>query len=113
MIAKKTIGAAIIALSTLAAVPASAGGVTVQFGFGSPGYGWHDGRGDGWRDHGRRHHMLSPREVRRELRDRGYDRIRYIDRRGNIYQARASKGRRDFYLVISARNGNILSRHRI
>ena len=83
MIAKKTIGAAIIALSTLAAVPASAGDVTVQFGFGSPGYGWHDGRGGGWRDHGPRRHELSPQEVRRELRERGYRQIRYFDRRGD------------------------------
>jgi hypothetical protein len=112
MIAKKTIGAAIIALATLAAVPASAGGVTVQFGFDGPGYGWHDGRG-GWRDHGPRRHELSPQQVRRELRDRGYSRIRYFDRRGSVYQVRASRSGRDFYLVVSARNGNILSRHRI
>ena len=111
MNAKKTLGAAIIALGTLAAVPASAGGLTVQFGFDGPGYGWSDHRG-GWRDHGRRH-MLSPQEVRQELRDRGYRQIRYLDRRGEVYQARASKGRRDFYLVISARNGQILSRNRI
>ena len=113
MFAKKTIGAAIIALSTLAAVPASAGDVTVQFGFGGPGYGWHDGRGGGWRDHGPRRHELSPQQVRQELRERGYRQIRYFDRRGAVYQVRASRNGRDFYLVVSARNGDILSRQRI
>ena len=114
MIAKKTIAAAVVALGVLAAVPASAGGVTVQFGYGQPGYGWNQGGwnpGHGWERP--RHRELSPQQVRRELRDRGYRQIRYVDRRGAVYQAVASKNGRAFYLVISARNGQILSRNRV
>jgi hypothetical protein len=116
MIAKKTIAAAIIALGALAAVPANAGGVTVQFGYGHPGYGW-GSPGHGW-DRGHdwerpRHREFSPQEIRRILRGDGYRQIRYVDRRGSVYQAVASKNGRDFYLVVSARNGRILSRNRI
>jgi hypothetical protein len=113
MFARKTLAAAVIALGALAAVPANAGNLTVQFGYGGPSFGYHDG-GYGWGDHGpRRHRWLSPQEVRRELRDRGYREIRYLDRRGAIYQVRAERRGRDFFLVVSARTGEILSRHRI
>jgi hypothetical protein len=116
MIARKTLAAAIVALGALAAVPASAGGFTVQFGYGHPGYGWGapgHGWGPGYGWHGPRHRMFSPQEVRRILRGDGYRNIRYLDRRGAVYQARASKNGRDFFIVVSARNGQILSRNRI
>ena len=45
MIAKKTIAAAIIALGAVSAIPANAGGVTVQFGYGQPGLWLAPGRG--------------------------------------------------------------------
>ena len=47
------------------------------------------------------------------LRRDGYRAIRFFDDRGPVYQLRASKHGRDFFLVVSARNGEILSRQRI
>jgi hypothetical protein len=110
MIMKKTIAAALVAASALTAVPANAGGVSVEFGFGGPAFGWHGGHHDRDRDHGRRN--VSPREVRWILQGRGYHHIRFLDRRGVIYQVRARKNGRDFFLVVSARNGDIVARHR-
>lgn len=110
----RTIAAGLIALSTLAAVPAQATGLSVQVG---PGYGWSDnGHGDR-RGHWRRHHRdevrLSQEEVRWMLRDRGYRNIRFFDTRGPIYELRARKRGDAFYLVVNARTGEILSRQRI
>lgn len=99
MNAKTTIAAALVALSTLAAAPASAGGITVEF-----------GGGPHWEDHLRR---LSPQEVRWLLRDRDYRQIRFIDRHGPTYQLTARKGGRDYFVVVSAWSGQIVHRHRI
>lgn len=116
MIAKKTLAAAVIALGALAAVPASAGSLTIQFGHGHPGYGWSApghgwGPGHGW--HAQRHRMVSAQDVRRILSRDGYRNIRHLDRRGSVYQARASKNGRNYVIVVSARNGQILSRNRV
>jgi hypothetical protein len=112
----KTIAAGLIAATALTAVPAKADSFAVQFGFGAPSYGWNHGhwdRGHHDRDRDRRHGPVSPREVRWILQGRGYDHIRFVDRRGAVYQVRASKNGRDFFLVVSARNGDIVSRNRI
>lgn len=112
MITTKTIAAGIIALTTLSAVPANASGITVQFGDG-PNWGYHDnGYGGGYRHH-RQRSRLSVEEVRWMLRDSGYRAIRFFDTNGPVYQLRASKRGRDFFLVINARSGEILSRQRI
>jgi hypothetical protein len=112
MITTKTIAAGIIALTTLSAVPANASGVIVQFGDG-PNWGYHDnGYGGGYRHH-RQRSRLSVEEVRWMLRDSGYRAIRFFDTNGPVYQLRASKRGRDFFLVINARSGEILSRQRI
>lgn len=107
----KTIAAGIIAIAGLTAVPANAGGLTVEFGYGdNAGYGWGD------RDRGGRHHhmqRMSTQEVRWMLRDRGYNAIRFVDTRGPVYQLRARKNGRTFFIVVSARDGEILSRQRI
>ena len=123
MITKTTIAAALIALTTLTAVPAQA--LTVDFNFGGPGYGWGGGPGYGWsgggrhfdrddrdRDH-RWHHRLSRQEVRWILRERGYRNIRFFDDHGPVYQLRARRHGDTYYLVVSARSGEILSRNRI
>jgi hypothetical protein len=47
------------------------------------------------------------------LRDRGYRNIRFIDRSGPVYELRARKHGRTYYLVVSARSGEILQRNRI
>ena len=109
MIPRKTIAAGLIALTSLAAIPAQASGFTVQFGFDRPGFGWSD-NGHG---HQMRRHRLSTQEVRWILRDRGYRNIRFLDNRGPVYELRARKHGDAFYLVVSARSGEILSRHRI
>jgi hypothetical protein len=120
----KTIAAGLIATAALTAAPASAGGFSFEFGsggveFGFPRHGhwdsWdrgHDRRG-GWSRHDDRHDFLSPREVRRSLRDRGYRQIDYLDRQGAIYQAEATRDGHRYGIVVSARDGDILNRYRI
>ncbi len=99
MSARTTIAAALVALSTLGAAPASAGGLTIEFGVG-PHWGQH-------------HARLSPQEVRWMLRSRDYRQINFIDRRGSTYQLTARKGGRDYFVVVSAWSGSIIHRHRI
>jgi Spy/CpxP family protein refolding chaperone len=104
---KTTLAAALISLSTLASVPAQASDISIQIGFGG---------GPGWSDNGHGHQMrrqrLSTDEVRWILRDHGYRQIRFFDNRGPVYQLRARKHGDTFFLVVSARSGEILSRHR-
>lgn len=116
MFTKTTIAAALISLTTLAAVPAQASDINVQIGFGAPDYGWSDGYGHdrGYSHH--RHHMrqgLSGDEVRSILRESGYHQIRFVGHHGPVYQLSARKHGDMFYLVVSARTGEILSRNRI
>jgi hypothetical protein len=111
----KTLAAGLIALGALSAVPANASGITVQFGNG-PGWGYHDGDGyRGGHDNRRdwRHGRLSTDQVRFMLRQNGYRAIRFFDDRGPVYQLRASKRGRDYFLVVSARTGEILSSRRV
>jgi hypothetical protein len=98
-------------MTALTAVPANAGTFTFEFGGGSPSWGYDSGYG-GYRHH-RHRHRLSTDEVRAMLRDDGYRRIRFIDDRGAVYQLRASRHGRDFFLVVSARSGEVISRQRI
>lgn len=108
MITKTTIAAALIALTSFAAVPAKA--ITVEFGFGGPGMGW----SDGYHDRGERFRQrLSKQEIRWILRDRGYRNIRFFDDSGPVYQLRARKRGESYFLVVSARSGEILQRNRI
>jgi hypothetical protein len=107
MFSRKTIAAALVAATTLTAVPANANGFSIELGFG-PGSGWQGNHG--WHQQQQR---LSPQEVRRILRHRGYRHIDFVDRNGPTYEVRASRRGRDFYLVVSARSGDILARYRI
>jgi hypothetical protein len=115
MFSKKTIAAGIVALGALAAsAPANADSLRFSVEVGRP-IVVHDDRGYGWDDHRKGHHKaLSASEVRRILRHRGYRDISYLDRRGSIYQVRARdyRGRR-VGLVVSARNGAILTAYRL
>lgn len=108
MFVTKTLAAGVIALSTLAAVPASATDVAVKIGYNGPGWSHHVGPGHQWQ-----RARLSPNDIRHMLRRDGYRDIRFFDRRGAVYQVRASKRGSDFFLVVNARNGQILSRHRV
>jgi hypothetical protein len=110
----KTIAAGLIAITTLTAVPASAASFNFSFGQGPSGYyGQGNHGGHGGRSHDRRHDRVSADEVRWMLRRDGYRGIRFFDDRGAVYQLRAEKHGREFFLVVSARTGEILSRQRI
>lgn len=108
----KTIAAGLVALTTLSAVPANASSFNFQFGSGQ-NWGYYGGPSGGHRDHRSRYDRLSTQEVRWMLRRDGYRAIRFLDNRGAVYQLRASRHGRDFFLVVSARTGEILSRQRI
>jgi len=117
MFSKKTIAAGIVALGALAAsAPANAGSLSFSVEVGRPivVHDDHRGYGYGWDGHHGHHKALSAKEVRRILRHRGYRDISYLDRRGSIYQVRARdyRGRR-VGLVVSARNGAILTAYRL
>jgi hypothetical protein len=115
MISKTTIAAGLIALTSLASVPANASNLTIEFGnFGyGGGYSWDHDRDRGDRGYRHMRHRLSPEEIRWILRDRGYRNIRFFDRQGAVYEVRARKRGETYYLVVSARSGEILSRNRI
>lgn len=107
MLLKTTLAAAAISLGSLVAIaPANAGSnVSVKIEFGNPGYNKHD-----------RHQVrtLSPQEVRRILRREGYREIRYVDRRGSVYRARAENRRgRDVLVTVSARSGAVIDVQRL
>lgn len=123
MFARKTFAAGLIAVSALVAVPASAATIGIDFTGRGPVVTFDNGRGY---DHDRRHghgrwdrdrhqaRYLSPNEVRRILRSRGYRNINYVDRNGSVYRARAVDYRgRWVALTISARNGVILDSDRL
>jgi hypothetical protein len=113
MLFRNTLVASIVAVGTMlgAAAPASAGGTTFTLEFGAPGYAYHHG----YRHRDRHERVaLSPREIRRILRARGFSEIRYVDRRGSVYQARAENRRgRDVLVTVSARTGEVLDVQRI
>ena len=122
MITKTTIAAALIALTSLTAVPAKA--FTIDFNIGGPGHGWSNPNhgwsnpNRGWSDRNWGHddhwrNRLSRQEVRSILRDRGYRNIRFFDDRGPVYQLRARKHGDTYFLVVSKRSGEILSRNRV
>jgi hypothetical protein len=112
MFSKTAVAAALISLATLAAVPAQAGGISVEIGYGGSGYGWSGNNHRGY-GHQQRHYRLSTDEVRWILRNSGYRQIRFVDGHGPVYQLRAKKRGYTYFLVVSARNGEVLSRNRI
>ena len=117
MAIKTTIAAGVLALGALvAAAPAQAGGsgFSVHVQIGQPYYGGYHYGAPQW--HGKKavyQKTLSPKQVRRILRSRGYSDIRYVDRRGSVYRARAEKNNKDFRLTINAYNGRIIDRDRV
>ena len=86
MITKTTIAAALISLTTLAAVPAQASDINIRIGFGSSGYGWSDGHGHGHGQYYHRMRRLSTDEVRWMLRNHGYHHINVFD---NLFKVNA------------------------
>jgi hypothetical protein len=101
VINRKTLAAAIIAVSALAATSANAGSLTIQIG----GYGYNQHHGQ--------HYKLSAHEVRWILRHRGYRNISFSDTHGSSYELTARRHGKYYYLVVSSWSGDILRRHRI
>jgi hypothetical protein len=116
MLSRNTIAAGCIAIAALTAAPANAGGLTVEFGYGGPGYaapgfsGPNMGHyaGPNWG-----YDRLSPREVRWLLQNHGYRNIDFLDRHGPVYRVRAVRRHNAYLLVVSARSGDILDRQRL
>jgi hypothetical protein len=124
MFIKTKLAAGVVALSAALAttVPAQAG--SIDFGIHGPqgGVSVHyrdDGRGghagghrgghDRWDDNRWRRHQLTPYEVRRKLRHRGFSHIRFVDRHAPVYKVRATNRRgRHVFLIVSSRTGEII-----
>jgi len=98
MIIRKTMLAAVIAVTAFAAVPAKAD-VSIGFGFG--------GTGIYFDDHMSRH------DARRILRHRGYHDIDFVERDGWLYKFTAEKHGDDYFIVVSGFTGDIVHRHEI
>ena len=126
MFIQKTLAAGVVALTALATTaPAQAesfslgiygdhGGVTFHSGDAyQPAGHWNDRRRDD-RRWDNAHYRMTPRQVRRSLRHRGFHDIRFTDTQGRTYQARATgpRGGR-VALTISARDARILEIHRL
>jgi hypothetical protein len=109
MFLKHTLAGGLIAMSTLAAVPAKA--IELQVGSASiqlvqDSYGWeHE-----WSER----RGLSPRELRRALRQQGYRDIEILDRGRRTLTVQAENYRgRDYILRVSARTGVVISARRL
>lgn len=103
--------AAIIGLalagSAVVAMPAQAA-PSISFGFHVGGPGHH-----GSYRPGPSRHCLTDREVRRLLNRNGFDRIRFIDRRGRIVAVRAERGRGDFRVTVDSCRARIIDVDRL
>jgi hypothetical protein len=120
---KTIITAGVVALSALATtVPADAASIwlsaqgsdgAISVHYRGDGHHFDRGRGHWDRGYGYRRH-LTPWQVRRKLRHRGFRNIHFVDRRAPVYKVRATgfRGRRVF-LVVSSRTGEIIRRSRI
>ena len=95
--------------AAITATPAQAGSPDVSFSFSvGTGYRHHyDRYPDGYDE------CLTNREVRRELRDRGYYDIRLINRGGGTIKFLAARNGRDFRLTVDSCTGQILDRVRL
>ncbi len=124
---QKTLAAGIVALTALAAAtPAQADSFSfgiygqngsVTFSTGDTHYRPAHYRDYRPRDHRRwdyANYRMTPRQVSRSLRRRGFEHIRFTDSYGRIYRATAttSHGRR-VALTIRSRDARILEMHRI
>jgi hypothetical protein len=99
----------VLAGSTLAAMPAQASHMS-----GHPGFSIEFDFGFGDRDHKRRFcDLMSLRQVRRDLRNRGYHDIDFVDRSGRIVSAEAERKNKDFLITYDRCFGQIIDRDRI
>jgi hypothetical protein len=98
--------AAVLGGTSLAAMPAQAQDVDLNFRFGGPGFSFSFGNFD------RRKCATDP-QVRRDLRSDGYREIRFVDRRGRVVQVVAELGRRDYIIAYDTCRQRIIDRERI
>ena len=126
MFFQKILAAGVVALTALATT-APAQAESFSFGIHGPNGGVTFHSGDYYRpvrdwyyqprDYRRwdyAHYRMTPRQVRRSLRHRGFEHIRFTDTRGRIYRARATgrHGKR-VTLTIRSRDARIIEIHRI
>ncbi len=114
---KTTIAAALLSLTTLAAMPAQASGTGVQVdigpGWSDNGHGWDRDRRDHHRRHDRQGYRMSNDEIRSVLRMSGFRQIRFLDDSGPVSQVIARRHGNRYFLTVRARDGEILSTRRI
>jgi hypothetical protein len=103
-------GSSLVAAPVMVPTPVQAQDGSLSFSFGGEGFRFRFGDRFG-RDFDRRF-CMSDRQVRRDLQRRGYDRIRFRDRRGRILVLTAERGRNDFLIIYDACRGRILDRRR-
>lgn len=123
---KKRIAAGLVALSAAAFAAPALAHSSVGFSFHSGGVGVSVRSGEPLLVHSRRYYddryyearpvrtYLTPRELRRILREDGYSKIRFVETEGRVWQALAVdyRGRR-VLLTVSARSGEVLSWRRV
>ena len=97
MIARTIFAAAMIAVSTLAAAPASSSGLTIEAGIGGSAASFGD--------------RLSRNEIRAMLRDRNYRHIAFVDLQGPTYELTARRCGKDYYMVVNAWSGDVVTRY--
>ena len=103
MTIRNTVLATVIAAAALAAVPAKA---DVNFGIGFHSGGVGISIGD-------LYDKMSPREVRRMLRHRGYHDIDFSDTGGRYFRLTAEKHGDDYFMKVDSYTGVIVHRHEI
>jgi hypothetical protein len=105
MLLKHTVIAGVIAVSALFPLPANAveASAKASIQLVQDRYGWeHERRG------------LSPRELRRALRQQGFREVEILDRGRRTLTVQAENYRgRDYILRVSARTGHVISARRI
>jgi hypothetical protein len=103
-------GSSLVAAPVMVPTPVQAQDGSLSFSFGGEGFRFRFGDRFG-RDFDRRF-CMSDRAVRRDLRDRGYRNIRFLDRHGRIVVVRATRRGNTFIIIYDSCRGRILDRRR-
>jgi len=103
---------ALIAASAATVPAAQADSVRFNLQFGTPNATIQFGtphRGPRWQ-----RHKLSPQDARRVLRNQGFRNIRFLDRRGSVYVARAvAYNGRPYTVRVNAYSGRIVAQYAV
>lgn len=101
---RSTVVALAVGGAAITAVPAQAASPSIDFHFGFGGGGISIGGG---------HYCLSDRQVRFFLRAKGYDHIRFFDRRGRVVGVRAERHNRDYLVWVDTCRARIVAVKRV